>query len=55
MERSTIVDGRNYLDAVTLADAGFDYIGIGRPRVDRVNRSTFLPMQIDDRILKSAA
>ncbi|AFY93525.1 UDP-glucose dehydrogenase family protein [Chamaesiphon minutus] len=56
MERPTIVDGRNYLDAVALTNAGFDYIGIGRPRVDLVesvlpNRLT----QIDDLPLKSAA
>ena len=55
MERPTIIDGRNYLDAGVLANAGFDYIGIGRPPLDRVSQSVFLPTQIEDRILKSAA
>jgi UDPglucose 6-dehydrogenase len=55
MARPTIVDGRNYLDARALATAGFDYIGIGRPRVDRFTPSESLPTQIDDRISKSAA
>ena len=55
-EGSAIVDGRNYLDARSLATAGFDYIGIGRPTVDRVAED--LPdriIQIDDLALKSAA
>jgi UDPglucose 6-dehydrogenase len=63
MERPTIVDGRNYLDARSLAKAGFDYIGIGRPTVDslsetlreRVTSLESLPASIVDRILKSAA
>jgi UDPglucose 6-dehydrogenase len=55
MERPTIVDGRNYLDPKSLANAGFDYIGIGRPQIDRVTPLEFLPIQIDDRILKSVA
>jgi UDPglucose 6-dehydrogenase len=55
MNRSTIVDGRNYLDARSLANTGFDYIGIGRPTVDRVIPVEFSPVQIDDRILKHVA
>jgi UDPglucose 6-dehydrogenase len=55
MERPTIVDGRNYLDGLALAHAGFDYIGIGRPTVDRYTPSESLPAQIGDRISKSAA
>jgi UDPglucose 6-dehydrogenase len=34
MARPLIVDGRNYLDPKTLAEAGFDYEGIGRLAVD---------------------
>ncbi len=55
MDRSTIIDGRNYLDAITLVNAGFDYIGIGRPSLDRFTPLEFLPVRIGDRILKSAA
>ncbi|PSB40425.1 UDP-glucose dehydrogenase family protein [Chamaesiphon polymorphus] len=55
MERPTIVDGRNYLDARSLANAGFDYIGIGRPPLDRFTPSAFSPAQIDDLILNAAA
>jgi UDPglucose 6-dehydrogenase len=55
MEQPTIVDGRNFLDAKSLANAGFDYIGIGIPKIDRFTTSEFLPTPIADRILKSAA
>jgi UDPglucose 6-dehydrogenase len=55
MEQPTIVDGRNFLDAKSLADAGFDYIGIGIPTVDRVSRSEFLSPQVTDRVLRAAA
>jgi UDPglucose 6-dehydrogenase len=55
MEQPTIVDGRNFLDAKSLADAGFDYIGIGIPTIDRVSRSEFLSKQVIDRVLKTAA
>jgi UDPglucose 6-dehydrogenase len=55
MEQPTIVDGRNFLDDKSLANAGFDYIGIGRPKIDRVNRSKNFPTQIDDLLLRTAA
>ena len=34
MTRPLIVDGRNFLDPETLVDAGFEYEGIGRARVN---------------------
>jgi UDPglucose 6-dehydrogenase len=55
MVQPTIVDGRNFLDAQALVHAGFDYIGIGRPQVDRVTRTEFLSPQIADRVLRNAA
>jgi UDPglucose 6-dehydrogenase len=36
MANPLIVDGRNFLDAETLRDAGFTYEGIGRPSVAEV-------------------
>jgi UDPglucose 6-dehydrogenase len=55
MEQPTIVDGRNFLDPKSLANAGFNYIGIGIPTVDRFTPSEFLSKPIADRILKSVA
>ncbi|WP_373542457.1 UDP-glucose/GDP-mannose dehydrogenase family protein [Chamaesiphon sp.] len=54
MEQPTIVDGRNFLDAKSLAKAGFDYIGIGCPKIDRVNRTKKNSIQIEDLVLRSA-
>jgi UDPglucose 6-dehydrogenase len=34
MARPLVVDGRNFLDAGALRDAGFTYEGIGRPNGD---------------------
>lgn len=38
MRQAILIDGRNYLDVQILTEAGFDYIGIGKSRVERILR-----------------
>jgi UDPglucose 6-dehydrogenase len=40
MARPLLVDGRNFLDARRLADAGFEYEGIGRPSLGAQSAAT---------------
>jgi UDPglucose 6-dehydrogenase len=42
MNLPLIIDGRNYLDAQTLSDAGFCAIGIGRPTLSQSIQGEFL-------------
>ncbi len=44
MASPAIVDGRNALDRVTLAEAGFDYVGFGRSKLDRSARPDGKPV-----------